>query len=226
MSQYYRIEMHLHTRESSPCASVNAPEIIERYLAKGYDAIAVTDHLSSSYFRKFAEDNDWEGAVNTFMAGYKALKEAAGDRMKIYLGMEIRFPGTANDYLTYGFDEQFLWDHPFICMTSIREFHELCKGTPIRIFQAHPFRYGMTLENPDWIDGIEVFNGSPGHRSHNDFASAWASFHGFPATSGSDFHNRGEEGRGGILLPYLPENEIALSEALVGPDKMLMTLHK
>lgn len=225
MSQYYRIEMHLHTRESSPCASVNAPEIVDRYLAKGYDAIVVTDHLSSEYLRA-AGDRPWEVVVPSFMAGYKAVKEAAGDRLKIYLGMEIRFPATANDYLVYGFDEQFLWDHPFICMKTIRELHDLCQGTPIRIFQAHPFRYGMTLENPDWIDGMEVFNGSPKHRSHNDFAGMWASFHEYPAVAGSDFHNRGEEGRGGILLPYLPENEIALSEALVSPDKMLMTAQK
>ena len=29
MSRYYRIEMHAHTRETSPCACVNAPELVE-----------------------------------------------------------------------------------------------------------------------------------------------------------------------------------------------------
>lgn len=222
MSRYYRIEMHAHTRETSPCACVNAPELVERYLARGYDAIVITDHLSPGNFMSYYENNDWEGALEAFLAGYRAVKKEAGDRMRVYLGMEIRFPATSNDYLVYGFDETFLREHPFPHMGSIAEFHKLCEGTPIRIFQAHPFRFGMTLANPKWIDGLEVYNGCVRHRSHNAFANLWAESLGLPGVAGSDFHERGDEGRGGILLPELPADEAALSDALLSPEKLLV----
>ena len=222
MSHSYRIELHAHTKETSPCASVSAPDLVARYLAKGYDAVVITDHLSPGYFEKYWDTKDWTGAVDAFLTGYHAVREAAGDKLRVYLGMEIRFPANANDYLVYGFDEAFLRDNFFLHMTSIEKLYELRQGTPIRVFQAHPFRYGMTLTHPRWLDGIEVYNGNPRHNSHNTFAALWAEAHNLPGTCGSDFHDPGDEGRGGILLPYLPEDDVALAAALTDPDKMLM----
>lgn len=222
MKKSYRIELHAHTQETSPCACVAAPDLVERYLAKGYDGIVITDHLSPPYYTKWDKEQDWEGAVDHLLTGYKAVKKEAGDRLKVYLGMEIRFPESCNDYLVYGFDEDFLRSHPFLHHMSIMAFSALCKEKGYRIFQAHPFRYGMMLCNPAWIDGLEIFNNHPGHNSHNDFAFLWCKEHGLPSISGSDFHEPGGEGRGGILLPFLPSNDKELAEALFHPDKVLL----
>lgn len=32
-------------------------------------------------------------------------------------------------------------------------------------YQAHPFRNSMKITNPELLDGIEVYNGHPGHDS-------------------------------------------------------------
>ncbi len=222
MKSFYRIELHAHTKETSPCGTVPAPELVERYLAKGYDGIVITDHLSPAYFTKWDEAQDWIGAVDHLLAGYKAVWEAAGNRIKVYLGMEIRFPESNNDYLVYGFDEEFLRSHPFLHHMSIQTFSALCKENGIRIFQAHPFRFGMMLCNPSWIDGLEISNNHPGHNSHNEFASLWCKEHNMPFISGSDFHDPGSEGRGGILLPFLPANDKEMAEALFHPDKIIL----
>ena len=50
--------------------------------------------------------------------------------------------------------------------------------------QAHPFRTGLTREDPALLDGVEVFNGNARHDSHNDDALRFARENGllfFPA---------------------------------------------
>ena len=65
--------------------------------------------------------------------------------------------------------------------------------------QAHPFRNGMTVTDPRRVDGIEVFNGHPGHNSRNDVAELWAKQAGVIMTSGTDHHNPDHLPDGGII---------------------------
>ncbi len=224
MKPFYRIELHAHTKETSLCARVPADELVERYLAKGYDGIVITDHMSHGTLKQFEPTQNWNAAVDHFLTGYRAVKAAAADRIKVYLGMEVRSHGFETDYLVYGFDEQFLRENPFPYQLPIKSFYDLCKSwaSNIQVFLAHPFRYGIMIPGPDCFDGIEIFNNHPKNNSQNPFAALWASQYQKPVISGSDFHRVGDEGRGGVLLPFLPEDEKALAGALMTQNKLLL----
>lgn len=210
----YLYEMHLHTNETSNCAHIDAKVAVEEYIKAGYDGIVVTDHLSpSTYMKKMRELLPWNKKVDFFLRGYKAAKEAAAGRINILLGMELRFRTSEgnNDYLVYGITEEFLYKHPELLHLNIKKFYELAHKNGFLVFQAHPFRVGMKVTDPKFLDGVEIFNGNPRHNSNNDIAEMWAKKYNLMVTSGSDYHELEDLGTGGIWF----NNEIKDNKALV-----------
>ena len=51
------------------------------------------------------------------------------------------------------------------------------------------------------LDGIETRNCNPRHDSHNDLAQAYADHYGLLTLCGSDAHQLGDTGAGGIYVP-------------------------
>lgn len=198
-------EMHAHTRNTSRCAHVSAEDMINDYINAGYNGIVITDHLSPSTFAKFdGKAVSWKEKIDFFLRGYNAALNAANGKIKVFLGMEIRFyfPENANmnDYLVYGVTEKFLYDNVDIDHMRIAEFSELVHKKGMAIFQAHPFRTGMTITKPKYLDGIEVYNGCPRHNSYNDIANDWADANSLLKTSGSDYHEHEDTARGGLIF--------------------------
>ncbi|MCH5189386.1 MAG: PHP domain-containing protein [Oscillospiraceae bacterium] len=214
-------EMHAHTSNTSRCAHVSAEEMIDDYVKARYDGIVVTDHLSPSTYARFEGTAiSWKEKVDFFLQGYKAALKAADNKIKVFLGMEIRFyfpeDANMNDYLVYGVTEKFLYDNVDIDRMRIPEFSELVHKNGMAIFQAHPFRTGMTITNPKYLDGIEVYNGCPRHNSRNEIANIWADTHSLLKTSGSDFHQHEDTALGGLIF----DREIGDNKELV---KALLT---
>lgn len=206
-------ELHAHTAETSRCAHNSAETLVDAYLAKGFRTVVITDHLSESTFEaKEALDAPWNEKVDIFLKGYRAAKAYAGERLHILLGMELRFAqkGNINDYLVYGVTEDFLRNNGDLLKMRLASFSRLAHKNGLLIFQAHPFRNDMKIVNPDFLDGVEVFNGCVRHDSRNEIALHWAQLHGLLGTSGSDYHQTGDEGRGGIQTqaPIQSSNEL------------------
>lgn len=220
-------EMHAHTSETSRCANVAASEVISEYIKAGYSGIAVTDHLSPATFEEFDETNtSWEEKVSHFLKGFKKAEKAAEGKINILLGMELRFQskGNNNDYLVYGVTEEFLYAHPEILNLNIRSFSDLAHKNGMMIFQAHPFRNGMTIVNPKNLDGIEIYNGNPRHNSRNHIAEQWAKTFGLMTSSGSDYHEYEDIARGGIYFKReIKTNGELLSELRRGDYKIKKT---
>lgn len=219
-------EMHAHTDETSNCGKVPAAEMVEIYKKLGYDGIVVTDHMSTHTFFKYDYSNmTWDEKVDIFLKGYNLAKEAAKDDIKILLGMELRFDleNCENDYLVYGIDENFLRSNGDLINMNIEGFSKLAHSKGLMIFQAHPFRFNMTVTRPKFLDGIEVFNGNPRHNSNNTIASKWAELQGLQMSSGSDFHEHGDEGHGGILFSDKINSNTDLINALRKNDYILKT---
>ena len=197
----YLYEMHFHTKNTSNCANVKAKDAVEKYIEAGYDGIVVTDHLSPSTYMKYGRELlSWKKKVDFFLRGYKEALETANGRINVLLGMELRFRTSEgdNDYLVYGLTEDFLYKHPSLLEMNIKKFYELAHKNGFLVFQAHPFRVGMKVTNPKYLDGIEIFNGNPRHNSSNDIAEMWAKKYDLLVTSGSDFHEYEDLARGGI----------------------------
>jgi predicted metal-dependent phosphoesterase TrpH len=188
-------ETHIHTKEVSPCADCSAAEAVLRCVRLGYGGMAVTDHFAEDTHRR-QRKTAWQERVSFFLSGYRAALAAAPGGFTVLLGMEVRFTGEGNnDYLVFGVHEGFLRSHRHFDRLGVARFGELAREQGLLVFQAHPFRVGMTITQPRHLDGVEVYNGNSHHESHNAIAAAWAQACGLKAIAGSDYHG-GDTGDG------------------------------
>ncbi|MBQ9774107.1 MAG: transposase [Clostridia bacterium] len=208
----YKTELHAHTSEVSPCAELSAIEVADRYIADGYTTVVVTNHYTEHLIKHAGQT--WEERINHFLSGYRIMKEYVGDRLHVILGCELRFLENNNDYLIFGLTEQFLATHPNLHEMSLKSFSVMAKENGLLIVQAHPFRNGMTVVNPAYLDGIETFNGHIGHDSRNPIADAWAKQFGLIPTSGTDFHHPTQRGCAGIITDAPITSHTELVEVL------------
>lgn len=201
MRMFYT-ELHAHTAETSRCAKDSAETLVENYKKAGYRTVVITDHLSPSTFEAYKSKSlSWDEKIDIFLRGYHAAKQAAGADLNILLGMELRFDrrGNINDYLVYGVTEEFLRKSGDLLQMRLPSFSKLAHQNRLLVFQAHPFRNGMKIVNPEHLDGIEVYNACIRHNSRNGIAQRWARLHHLRGTSGSDYHRTEDTARGGIL---------------------------
>lgn len=211
----YKTELHCHSGNISKCATISDSEIVDNYIKKGYSTIVLTNHYSCHTFEDMP-DASWKEKNDYFIDGYKSLVKEADGRINIILGMEYRNNYTENDYLVYGITEDFI--QKYSCNNSnnfldmhLKQFVGLAHENGILVFQAHPFRNGMTVINPSFIDGVEILNGHEGHDSRNDIASMWAKKYNLLTSGGSDCHYAGAEGK----VALITENEITNADELV-----------
>ena len=217
------IELHAHTKEKSSCGQVAVCDMIDIYREKGYDAVVITNHLNPWTIGIKEAENDWEGFIDSFLEPVDIGREYAEKYgMKIFFGCEIRFSENDNDYLVYGITAEYLKKNPDILEWGIGKFFEESKTEGFLVYQAHPFRDGMTVTRTKYLHGIEVNNGHPGQNSRNDIARLWADMHGLSMISGSDFHEVGHEARGGIITFRDINDEKELCEILKNGEYRLI----
>ncbi len=215
----YLIEIHSHTKETSSCGELAAAKAVRAYRARGYSGMVITDHLSNHTFKKRMKLKvlpSWNTKIDFFLKGYRAaLKEASKyDDFKVYLGAELRFDENDNDYLVFGLTEDKLRRMEGVFAMDPEDGIRFVQSFGCTVIQAHPFRNHCVIVPPGILDGIEIFNGHPGHDSRNDIAAMWAEKFSYKIrTSGSDFHGEYEP-FGGIYTDILPENEIELQKLL------------
>ena len=205
MSEFL-IELHMHTSEVSPCGKVSAREGIRLYKSLGYDAVVITDHFLSNYFDSLKRLS-WREQVDHYLSGYRmAADEGEKLGLKVFLGLEFCVPGTNDDILVYGLDEQFLYDREDLCRLDSGSFAKKAQNQNLLLVQAHPFRTYISRVYDEIIEGMEVHNGNPRHESNNSKAMAYAIQNNLIAVSGSDFHQPQDAGTGGTYLSEMPGN--------------------
>ena len=173
------------------------------YHARGYDAVIVTDHYTEEYFDGGSlRSLPWPRRIDCFLEGYRrAHREGERVGLQVFLGLEVRLPGSPNDYLMYGIGEQPLKQAPplySLGLAGVRSLAQRCDGI---VVQAHPFRSPCSPADPSLLDGVEIFNGNPRQPQRNDLAGAFARRHDLLQLSGSDTHWEEDVGRGGMRLP-------------------------
>ena len=211
----FRIDLHVHTRESSFCGRTEGRLVAQLYKKAGYDGIVITDHYNRGFFRRFPPSVPWPARVDHFLQGYRGAREE-GEKigLTVLLGIELKFIDSPREFLVYGIDETFLKKYPELYKMGIAEFRRFSKqlsDPEILTYQAHPFRPGLTPAPLTLIDGIEVYNGNPRQNSNNQLALAFARQNNLRMIAGSDFHRFPDLARGGLILP----EAVADSRALV-----------
>lgn len=211
---YFKYDTHVHTSESSPCGKVDAKTLVHLYKKSGYHGVVITDHYSRENFDRFHHDS-WSKMMDEYLTGYfTALEEGRQIGLKVLLGIELKFDENCNEYLVYGFDPDFLYQNPRLYEMNIKSFKKLTENTPMLIYQAHPFRVNMTPVAPEYIHGMEIFNGNPRHNSQNHKAYDYAVKNNLKMISGSDFHQMQDTARGGIIISEAPDNALEFAELL------------
>ena len=214
----YMTELHCHTAEVSQCAHMGIAETVRRYIAKGFDTLVLTEHFSTVTF-DVMKDKSWQEKCDYFLSTYnEALRDSDG-KINILLAMEFRNIYSNNDYLVYGVTEEFIRDnntddsHNLIGL-HLKDFTELAHNYGMLVYQAHPFRNGMTVINPSYLDGIEICNGHRRHDSRNDIAAMWAAKFGLLTCGGSDCHEEGDEASVALVTDYEITDNATLIKAL------------
>lgn len=215
-----KTELHCHSMPASACAKHTPAELLERYAAAGYSTVVLTNHLGKGNSDKCEEryggpnaSADWQRRIDFLMKDYTDLC-AAAKKVGIHalFGVEIRLDyHTDTDFLVYGDTEAFLRDTPGLLAMKIKEFSAAVRGAGFLLVQAHPFRNKMTITDPALLDGIEIYNATPGHFSRNDVAEYWARRFDLIGTSGTDLHRPEQPIAGGILT----DAPITSNEALL-----------
>ncbi|MCM1335798.1 MAG: hypothetical protein NC084_05475 [Bacteroides sp.] len=186
----YRYETHLHTAESSACASASGEKQAMFYKSRGYRGIIVTDHFLNGN-TTVPKNLGWRERVELFCAGYERAREC-GERigLDVFFGWEYSFYGA--DLLTYGLDKEWLLRHPLLLEMDVNSYCEFVHAEGGMIVQAHPFREAdyipMIRLFPRVCTGCEVVNAHNSDRA-NEMAAIYAEKYGLRPLAGSDNHH-------------------------------------
>jgi hypothetical protein len=181
-------EIHCHTSEVSVCGRVGAEKAARLHGEAGFEGICITDHYFKGYFDKL-DISGWGKMADEYLKGYR-IAQKTGDEigLKVFPAMEIRFPESPNDFLVYGFDEEFIYEHPALFNMGLERFKEFADEKGLLLIQAHPFRDNMTRADSGMIHGMEIVNANPRADSRNHFAKKHAEVEQLIKTGSSDFH--------------------------------------
>lgn len=211
----YKYDLHVHTSQTSPCASMSGAQQARAYKALGFTGIVITDHYYDGFFER-NNSPTWAESMDKYFAGYFDAK-AEGDRIGIdvFQSAEVTIASLRKDYLVYGVEPQFFYDNEKLFDLTEAELISKVHTAGGLVFAAHPFRY-ESLHPYGAIDGAEVINGNPQSRNH--LAMQYAKDNNLLMCSGSDAHNDGDAGTGGIILSHRIADIKELADALRAGD--------
>jgi len=199
----YQFETHCHTAESSPCGVLTAAEVVDGMKEAGYMGTFITDHFYGRAFDRGPMAHlSWEEKAHRYLAGYRAARRR-GDEIgvRVLLGLEVQPEDSPFEFLVYGPDERFILEQGPFYKLPTPEFYRLMNENGFLVFQAHPYRFGLSPENPEYFDGIEIVNAQPRNQSRNRLALRFAQEHDIMIIAGGDVHMWDDIGRSGIMLP-------------------------
>ena len=184
-------ETHMHTSETSACASATGAYQAYQYKELGYDTIIITDHFLNGN-TTVDRSLPWEKQVELFCRGYENAKKQ-GDEIGITVLFGIEYAWSGCDLLIYGIDKQWLLDNPDCAEIDVHEFCDRVHKAGGIVVHAHPFREADYIRDmkflPLYTDGVEVYNAGNRDPVWNDRALWYAEQYGFVKTAGSDCHH-------------------------------------
>ena len=210
----YKIELHAHTKPVSTCSEMECELFANNFIKYGFDGVAVTNHFMSDYFG----DRNVREATEYYLDGYRNVVEAAGDKLSVWLGMEIRFTENFNDYLVYGINENDIEKCFYYLDKGIDVFYKEFKNEKNLIIQAHPCRNSCVTANPKSLDGAEVFNFHAGHNAGMTKAARFAKENNLITSGGIDLHHEYQWDTFAVRCKTLPKDSYELAELIKSED--------
>ena len=189
-----KIDLHVHTSERSPCATVSEHNQILAAIQAGLEGIAITDHDRLVPQARLRE-------LNSHFAPFK-----------IFTGIEVQ--SEDHHWLVIGIHDQALermgWAYP--------DLHRFVQERGGVIILAHPFRYKPEIKvdiEHFPPDGIEVKSTNTPTQHASDIETLAARL-GITLFCNSDAHHPGAIGRFCTLLPQPAHDDGELVGTLRG----------
>lgn len=196
-----KVETHLHVVPIGTCPIETPRDTARLYKNAGYDVLIVTNHFQ----KKTINDMRSEGKdpIAEYVNAYREVKKY-GEKvgLEVWFGVEVALETTGcnAEFLLYGVDEDFILSNPDMINYTQAELYKKVQEAGAIMVQAHPYRSNTALCDLEYMDGIEAFNLHPNHtQPYPEFVSM-ARASGKIITSGSDFHFRGGEALGGVIV--------------------------
>lgn len=208
-----KLETHVHSLGGSHCAHVNDDQILEEYSKLNYNAIVLTNHYCEVCYNEYSGTTHKEKLDHYFSLIDSLTLKAEKLGIKIFWGAEtraVRSDWLYSEYMIYGLNRKFLYDNKPLFTLTQEEMFKVCDKNGFFMYQTHPFRNGVTVGEPQYLHGVEGYNGHFNHENNNDKAMEFAEKYNLKVMSGSDYHEYHQPIRGGI---YIPEN-ISTNEQL------------
>lgn len=188
----WRIDMHLHTRQSFDCLT-DPVRLLETLDAKGLDRVCITDH----------------NELGTALALRERYPERviAGEEVKTAEGVDV-----IGLYLTRRIAKG----------TPARVTCDLIHEQGGIVYVPHPFAAGkggggrILAVIEDQVDAVEGFNARLHDPELNARAVTWGRARGLPLGAGSDAHTLAEVGRGAVEMTPFEDTPAAFLAALRG----------
>lgn len=181
----YKYETHLHTFPVSRCSKSSVRESLEYYKELGYDGVFITNHFLDGNIN-IDKTKPYHEKLRFYFSDYEeGLKIGQELGIQVFLGVELSDHGT--DFLVYGLDMQWFWDHPEIMEMEKTAELQLMMDSGALVIQAHPFRGRNPIRLfPRWVHGVEV--GNAHDVETNPLALQYCRHYGLIEFAGSDNH--------------------------------------
>ncbi len=219
-----KLEIHCHTLYGSSCGKADSETIVNRYLDEGYNGVIITNHYCEDAFESYKGDNKKE-KLDFYFNLYEDVKRI-GERkgLKVFLGSEIKIENRT-DYLLFGFEKSLFYDNKPLYEFAQKELFNLAEKNGLFFGQAHPFRKGITVGDPNLMHGMELFNGHYHHVNNNEKAKEFCLKNNLIGLSGTDFHTPNQPITAGVWVPDYVSDEKKFVECLFNRDYKLICDH-
>ncbi len=211
-----KLETHCHTSGVSSCGDTKTEEIIRKYLDAGYGGIIVTNHFSRIDYEKILIGDNRKQKIDYFFKVYDDFaNECAKNGLKTFFAAEIRVRDAraeiGTEYIVLGLPRSEYYSEKPLYDLEQKTLFELAEKHGAFMYQTHPFRTGAHVGNPEFMHGVESFNGHYHHQNNNALAEEFRAKNGLIGLAGTDFHHPDQPVTSGVLI----DENISLEKELI-----------
>ncbi len=180
------IDMHAHSSAISKCCHITASDNIDLAREMGYGGFVLTNHYKKAY----ADEEGVDSLVERYISEFRAAEEYGKSLgFTVYFGIEVAMVLYSRvEMLIYGVEPEFLRAHPLLFNYTQEKLYSVVHEAGGVLIQAHPFRYGGSVLDANYLDGIEI-------NCHPYYGSSFsakilevAEKKGLAVTCGGDYH--------------------------------------
>lgn len=225
-------DLHVHTKAISKCCLINAKLTIQLAKKKGFDALAITNHYVSDYFQKGKDkafsQRKYDKWIDSYIKEWENCRKI-GKRygVHIFCGIEVTLESNRLSHiLIYGADKSFLRNNPLLCYKSLEELYKICKANGCALVQGHPFRGGSVIQDPQYLDGVEI-NCHPLYKNsfYKEIIERAKQEH-LAVTVGCDYHADTYRAVGGSILPDTVKTDKDLAQFILTSKSFVLQVHE